>query len=83
MAPRKATLSGSVPVGSGIGGKRSWGVGSTDEEGIVDCGVGIASHTTRAHAHSKPQRRRIRRTEAGGTVTCLPGSRAMILLLTG
>jgi len=82
MAPRKATLSGSVPVGSGIWGKRGCSIGGRAEAGVVDCGFGVTSHTTRAHTHSKPHRRRMRRAEAGGTVTCLPVCKAMIFLLT-
>jgi hypothetical protein len=76
MAPRKATLSRSVPVGSGIWGKRGWSVVGAGEEGIIDCGVGVTSHTIRAHTHNKPQRRRMIRAEAGGTVTYLTVSRA-------
>src|SRR5262245_20994198 len=71
MAPRRATLSGSVPVGSGIWGKRGWGGGGTAEAGVVACGAGVMSHTTRADTHSKPQRRSIMRAEAGGTIVSL------------
>jgi hypothetical protein len=83
MAPRKATLSGSRPVGSDIWGKRGWSGVGTGEGSIVDGGVGvITSHTTRAHTHSKPQRRRMIRAEAGGTGTRLPVSRVITFLLT-
>ncbi len=34
---------------------------------VVDCGVGVMSHTTRAHMHSKPQSRRMIRAEAACT----------------
>ena len=83
MALRKATLSGSVPVGSGIWGKRGWSGVGTGEGAIVDGGVGVTSHTTTAHTHSKPQRRRMIRAEAGGTGTCLPVSRVITFLDIG
>jgi hypothetical protein len=69
MAPRKATLSGSVPAGSGIWGKCGWEFEGRGEESVVDCGVGVMSHTTRANMHNKPQSRSMMRAEAGGTVT--------------
>src|SRR5712691_2618498 len=67
MAPRKATLSGSDPVGSGTCGMCGWGMGVTCGDIVVSCGAGITNHTTRVKANSRPQNQIMTRAEAGST----------------
>src|SRR5262245_8001867 len=67
-APRKATLSGSVLVGSGICGTRSGGEEITCGAGA--CGAGVMNHTIRASATMQLQSQVMMRAEAG-TTACL------------
>src|SRR5574341_1288545 len=69
MAPRKATLSGSAPVGRGTCGRCGWGMGVTCGDIVVGCGAGVTSHTTRAHANSRLQHQIMTRAAVGST-TC-------------
>src|SRR5262245_379213 len=67
MAPRKATLCGSDPVGSGSCGTRGRGTGVTCGASVVGCGAGRTSHTPRVNANSKPQHQVMTRAEVGST----------------